>query len=89
MLAAVRISLTARLANVQKNIALLEDALLDSTPGGVGSMELDTGEARQKVVLRNPEGMERTLKKLYATEEWLIRRLSGGGLVSIKRRRKS
>lgn len=89
MLETVRTALTKRLANVQKNIAILEDAMLDSVSGGVGSMELDTGEARQKVVLRNPEAITRALTTLYAQEESLLRRLGGSGLVSIRRRRKS
>lgn len=89
MLDVVRTALEGRLASVQADIASLESSFTSSTVGGIGSMELDTGEARQKVVLKNTEGVERTLRKLYATEEWLLRRLNGGGIVSIRRRRKS
>ena len=90
MLDTVRESLEGRLASVQADIVSLETSLAQSnTQSGISSMELDTGEARQKVVLKSTESLERTLRKLYATEEWLLRRLGGGGLVSVRRRRKS
>lgn len=89
MLAEVRTALEGRLLAVQADIASMEASLSAATESGLSSMELDTGEARQKVVLKNIEGIERTLRRLYATEEWLLRRLNGGGMTTILRRRKS
>jgi hypothetical protein len=89
MLDSVRTALEGRLASVRADILALETSLTDSTTGGISSMELDTGEARQKVVLKNSESVARTLRNLYALEEWLLRRLGGGGIVSIVNRRKS
>ena len=89
MLDTVRAALEEQLAAVQADIALLEASMADVTKNGISSMELDTGEARQKVVLKNVEGVYRTLKSLRATRTWLLRRLGGGGLVSVHRRRKS
>jgi len=89
MLDTVRAALEGRLEAVQADIALLEASMADVTKNGISSMELDTGEARQKVVLKNVEGVNRTLEALYATQEWLLRRLGGGGLVAMRRRRKS
>jgi hypothetical protein len=89
MLDTVRTALEGRLAAVQADIALLEASMADVTQNGISSMELDTGEARQKVVLKNVEGVNRTLEALYATQAWLLRRLGGGGIVSVHRRRKS
>lgn len=90
MLDVVRASLERRLLSVQADIVALEGDLATSTEhAGISSMELDTGEARQKVVLKSVESIERTLRKLYGTEEWLLRRLNGGGFVSVRTRRKS
>lgn len=89
MLDCVRTALEGRLAAVRASIVELEAAMTSSnTSAGISSMELDTGEARQKIVLKNTESVQRTLDSLYATEEWLCRRLHGGGMVSIVRRRK-
>lgn len=89
MLDSVRTALEGRLASVQANIAALEASMTTTnTSAGLSSMELDTGEARQKIVLKNTESVQRTLDSLYATEEWLLRRLGGGGIVSMVRRRK-
>lgn len=89
MLGEVRTALTGRLASVRSDIASLEAAMTGAATGGIGSMELDTGEGRQKVVFKNVESVQRALTKLYAMEEWLIRRLNGGTLISIRKRRKS
>lgn len=88
MLAVVRTALEARLVSIQARIASLETAMAAAAGNGISSMELDTGEARQKVVLRNTESIERTLESLYSLEDWLLRRLNGGGIVTINRRRK-
>lgn len=89
MLDSVRTALEGRLASVQASIAALEASMTTTnTSAGLSSMELDTGEARQKIVLKNTESVQRTLDSLYATEEWLMRRLGGGGIVSMVRRRK-
>ena len=89
MLDSVRTALEGRLASVQAAIASLEASMVSSnTSAGLSSMELDTGEARQKIVLKNTESVQRTLDSLYATEEWLLRRLGGGGIVAIRKKRK-
>ena len=89
MLDSVRTALEGRLASVQASIAALEASMTTTnTSAGLSSMDLYTGEARQKIVLKNTESVQRTLDSLYATEEWLIRRLGGGGIVSMVRRRK-
>lgn len=88
MLSIVRTALEGRLARVQADIAALEVSMTSSQSGGISSMELDTGEARQKVVLKSTESQERTLRKLYSIEEWLLRRLNGGGMVAVVQRRK-
>lgn len=89
MLDSVRTALEGRLASVQADIALLETSMSISQSGGASSLELDTGEARHKVVLKSTESIARTLRGLYTTEEWLLRRLGGGGMVTIRQRRKS
>jgi cell division protein FtsB len=90
MLAVLRESLEQQLLDVQAQIeALNAEITASSSYPGVSSMELDTGEARQKVVLKSVESLNRTLRSLRATENWLIRRLNGSGIVSVHNRRKS
>lgn len=89
MRTAVREKLEARLASVQSRIAALEASIGDSTPAALSSTELDTGEGRQKLVWRNPTLISKEIDKLYATEEWLVRRLNGQGITNVRRRRKS
>jgi hypothetical protein len=90
MLAVLRASLEQQLLDVQAQMAALNAEIVSSSSHpGISSMELDTGEARQKVVLKSVESLYRTLRRLRATEAWLIRRLNGGGIVSVRNRRKS
>jgi hypothetical protein len=65
-----------------------EDALAEMTAGGISSFELDTGEASQKVVFRNVNTFNKYLDGMYAREEYIIRRLTGQTVTSVKVRRK-
>jgi hypothetical protein len=85
---AISTALQARLTAVQARIAAAETAMLEATASGVSSFELDTGEADQKVVFKSVQKMQKYIDSLYATEEWLIRRLTGCGIVSVRVRRK-
>jgi len=81
-------NLQAQLKAVQEQIAAAEPALIEMTAGGVSSFELDTGEADQKVIFRNINTFKTFLDGLYLKQEWLMRRLTGTTLTSIKVRRK-
>jgi hypothetical protein len=85
---AIRTALTKRLANVQKRIPIVEQALEDASEPAIASFELDTGEADQKVTFKSVEKLQKNLDNLYAQEEQLLRRLGGCGFVSVRVRRK-
>ena len=80
--------LQEKLAAVQNQIEVAEAAVPEMTAGGISTFELDTGEADQKVIFRNIQTFQRYLDGLYAKEEWLMRRLTGSTVTSVRVRRK-
>jgi hypothetical protein len=88
VLAKVRQRLEARLIKIQGFIEAAEDAQIEAMANGISSFELDTGEADQKVIFKNPKTFNKYLDNLYATEEWICRRLAGRTFTAVKVRRK-
>ena len=84
----IKKQLQARLAKLETAIDIAETAIADMTAGGISSFELDTGEANQKVIFRNVNTFTKYLDAMYAKQEWLVRRLTGGAIVSVRARRK-
>lgn len=87
---AIRTSLEDQLTRVQALITSAYAALLSASAdsSGIASFELDTGEADQKVTFKSVNKLQAYLDVLERKEEWLIRRLGGCAITSVRVRRK-
>lgn len=80
--------LEARLVIIRTQISEAETALSSALSNGViESYTFDSGEGRQQTKNRNLKQLTDILDHLYATEDSILKRLSGTGLVNINIRR--
>lgn len=84
----IRTQLQRRLAVLETNIPLAEAGIIEMASGGISSFELDTGEADQQVRFYNVQTFNKYIKSMYASQELIVRRLTGRTFTSVKARRK-
>ena len=74
---------------VQSQIDAYEAAYLAAIPNvEIQKYDFDSNEGRQRVERRNPQEIQDILDGLYSKQDWLLRKLQGGGIVNMNVRRK-
>ena len=81
-------NLQADLVAVEAQIVAANAAMLEASGQSIASFEIDTGEADQKVIFRRIESLTKTLDILRRQRDYLVSRITGCAIVSVRVRRK-
>jgi len=84
----LRTRLTERLATIQAQLIILNDAYLGAISTDLESYTFDSAEARQQAKTRSPEELWKLIQNMQATEDSICRKLNGTSVMSINLRRK-